>query len=301
MKPLSPFFRFAPALIGWQVFICQLSAVTNTFIIDPQRSGIVLSGNVSGNSLNPQGPGSLSNVVAGTLILDLTSSTIQFTGGSLIDPPSNGSWAPLPGGGAGTAPADYAGTASIVLVSAQAAVRNILLDVTSPVLTLSNGTFDSSSLVFQFLTNSGGSLDYRVTGFISSSGGRLLDGLSTNGVSSGASLATNGNDLTLTLPVDASRVFTLISSNDATLRLQGQLVATAPIGAPPLVVSVRINGSQIVLEWPTGSGQTFAVETSPNLVSWGPASGLIVVNSATTTWTGEIGGGSGFYRVVRNP
>jgi hypothetical protein len=301
VKPQNLLSLLALALIASQAHICSVAAATNTFTIDPAQTSLVLSGNVSGNPLNPQGPGSLSNRLTGTLILDLTPSTIQFSGGSLIDAPTNGTWQPLPGGGAGSAPADYAGTVSLFLVTGQAAIRNILLDVTSPALSLTNGGFDSSSLVFQFLTNSGASVDYRVTGIASTSGTKVLDGLSTNGVTTGASLTNSGSILTLVLPVDAMRVFTLISTNDTTLRLRGQLIATAPAGEPPLVVSIRIEGEQIILEWPSSSGQTFGVETTQDFSGWVPASGTIVVGTDKTTWTGSPGGGFQFYRVVRNP
>lgn len=301
MKPSSLLSLSALALIGWQASVRPLFAVTNTFTIDPQRSSIVLSGNVSGNALNPQGPGSLSNLLTGTLLLDVTPSTLRFTGGSLIDTTPNGNWAPLPGGGAGTAPADFAGTVSIIIVTAQAAVRNVLLDVTSPILPLTAGSFDASGMLFQFLTNSSGSLDYRVSGFAATSGSRLLDGLSTNGVITGASLTSSGGTLTLVLPVNATSTLTLISPNDTTLRLQGQLVATAPAGDVPLVVSVRVEGTQIILEWPSSAGQNFSVETTQDFSAWIPASGTTVAGSNTTTWTSSLGAGSQFYRVVRSP
>lgn len=289
------------ALIGWQGHVCPVAAATNSFTIDPAQTSVVLSGSVSGNPLNPQGPGSLSNQFTGTLIVDVTPSTIQFSGGSLIDAFPNGTWQPLPGGGAGSAPADYAGTVNLFLVTGVAAIRNILLDVTSPVLPLQNGQFDSSSLAFRFLTNSGGSVDYRVTGLASSSGSQALDGLATNGVTTAASLTDNGSLLTLVIPVDATQVLTFISTNDTTLRLQGQLVATAPAGEIPLVVSIQINGGQIILEWPSSSGQTFSVETTPDFSLWMPAPGTIVVGPDKTTWTGDPGGDLQFYRVARNP
>ena len=112
----------------------------------------------------PQGAGSLITAYGGTIQLTQTAGTIQFTGGSLIAAQTNGSWQPLAGGGAGSAPADYGGVASSGFVTANVALRSILLDVTSPPITVTSGQFDPSSLTFLFPASATSAIDYRVTG-----------------------------------------------------------------------------------------------------------------------------------------
>ncbi len=120
------------------------SASADVFTIDPARSSLSLSGSVLGITFSPQGPGSLITSYGGTIQLTQTPGTIQFTGGSLIAAQTSGSWQPLAGGGAGSAPADYGGVASS-FVTANVAMRSILLDVTSPPITVTSGQFDSNT------------------------------------------------------------------------------------------------------------------------------------------------------------
>src|SRR5689334_16563259 len=88
-------------------------ASADTFTIDPAQSSLTVSGMVFGIAFNPQGAGSLTTVYNGTIQVAQTGGTIQFTGGSLIAAETSGSWKPLPGGGNGSAPADYGGLANI--------------------------------------------------------------------------------------------------------------------------------------------------------------------------------------------
>src|SRR5204863_251388 len=99
---------------------------------------------------NQQGPGSLTTRYAGTIGTDLSYTTIVFVGGSQIVGVTNGNWEPGPSGVAGTAPANYGGEVVNFFVNGKAAVRDILLDLTSGSLTVSNGIFPSQDLEFTF-------------------------------------------------------------------------------------------------------------------------------------------------------
>lgn len=94
------------------------------------------------------------------------------------------------------------------------ALRNSVLEATSADLALSSGSFDSSGLVFAFPQNPTASLDYRATGFISTSGSEELEGLSTNKVATSATLLTTNGRLTVTIPVGAEFFFTLLTPDD---------------------------------------------------------------------------------------
>lgn len=206
------------------------SSLAAVFTLDPTRSSVTLSGNVMGNTFQEQKAGSLTAQFEGTLNADVTDTSIVFTGSSVLAARNSGEYEPLAGGAAGRAPANYGAKASTLLASAVAAVRNTQFDVTSPAIAVSGGAFNSGSLTFQFLTSGQGSLDYKVSGFISMQGGLPLEGIATNRVTTGATISTSGGTQTLTIPVDTDFLFTLLSANDTTLTLSGQLVAVRSVG-----------------------------------------------------------------------
>ena len=67
------------------------SATGDVFSIDPTRSSLTLSGSILGNTVSPQGTGSLTAAYAGTIQATQAVGTIQFTGQSLITAETNGS------------------------------------------------------------------------------------------------------------------------------------------------------------------------------------------------------------------
>jgi len=214
------------SLMGWTTG----NLMAAVFTIDPAQSTITLKGNVLGYAFQEQGAGSLTTQFEGTLNADVTDVSIAFTGSSALAARNSGDWPPKAGGEDGSAPANYGGKASALFASALAAVRNAQFNVTSPPLAIAGGSFDSGSLAFQFLTNSQGALDYKVSGPVSLKGGLPLAGIATNKVTTQATLATSGNTQTLTIPVDTDFFFKLLSANDTQLTLSGQLVATRTLG-----------------------------------------------------------------------
>ena len=101
----------------------------------------------------------------------------------------------------------------------------------------------------------------------------------------------------LFIPVNATNITSLNSPNDTTMVLKGQVVATAPASAWPLVVNIGVAPGQVTLTWSSVTGQVFTVLASPDLHNWTTNSGATAVNSNTTTWTASQSGNTRFYRV----
>jgi hypothetical protein len=81
---------------------CMISATSATastvtpveFTLDESQSKITLSGTVLGNPVTEQAPGSLTTTFYGKIVADVTSTAIQFTGGSTLTARTNGVWKP---------------------------------------------------------------------------------------------------------------------------------------------------------------------------------------------------------------
>ena len=298
MRTATYWHFFETALIGSLLALdCARGQV---FTLDTNLSSVTISGSVAGGTITPQAAGSLTGKIGGNLQVALTGSTIQFIGGSQIMSETNGSWQPLADGSAGSAPADFGGAASLGIASGVAALRNILLDVVSPAINLSGGNFDSTNLTFLFPTNATSSLAYNVSGLLSKKGTLALTGYATNKVTALSSLTTTGGQQTLTIPVDATFYFTLLSANDTAIRLQGQLVATRAAVVPLTVGSIALLSGSAVLEWTGSPGATFLIESSTGLGgTWVTNATIVTPSSGTYTWTGAVSGPLRFFRLAK--
>jgi hypothetical protein len=204
-----------------------------TFTLDPDRSSISLSGTALGQNLAAQGPGSLTTSFEGNLVVDLSQTQITFLPDTRIRARDSGSWEPGPEGDIGSAPANYGGRVSVLIVlNAVAAARNIEFTTTSEPLSVANGQFNSSGIVFTFAEDGQSVLDYLVTGLLSDFGQLPLTGLATNDVTSASSIVVEDGEQALTIPVDATYFFSLFDEGDVRLSLKGELVATRPAGEP---------------------------------------------------------------------
>ena len=243
-------------------------------------------------SLSPQGPNSLISSYGGTIFASQSDGNIQFPGQSQISAANNGIWQPAPGGNTGSAPADYGGQINFQYIgTTYAALRNVVLDVTSPLLPVNNGNFDSSALVFSFAPNANATLDYST---FNGAGSQPLTGYSTNSVLNGATLATNGTRQTLTIYVQTQFTFSLINPNDTTLNLNGQIVAT---NSPPLFQSITLTNQTLVLTVQNATGQS-VLQSSPDLTAWSAANPAVTTNGPTSlTYTVPLTGGNSFFRV----
>ncbi|MEO8425752.1 MAG: hypothetical protein ABI651_01440 [Verrucomicrobiota bacterium] len=267
------------------------------FNLDPAQSSITLSGNVLNNAFKEQGPGSLTASFSGTIAADVTGSTIQFIGGSAIDALTSGNWQPQTGGAAGSAPADYGVTAATPFATAFAAARNILVDVLSGPLPITNGTFGSSQLAFGFPTNATSGVDYRVTGLLSASGHKELVGLSTNRITTAATLTTSAAGETLTLPVDADFFLSLLSNKDTLLNLKGKLVATRSSIQGPVFNLIMVSNQTVTLRWQTIPGQKYQLESSTDLNAWIIEATNLIASMNTFAWSTNITHNFQFFRI----
>lgn len=287
---------FAAALA---VFLSCVGAGAQTFVLDTNQSVISISGSVAGATLSEQAPGSLTTHYEGTLQATVSGGNIQFTGGSLIEALTNGSWQPNADGSAGSQPADYGGQGSTGLATGKAALRQIELDATSPPVAVSGGQFDSRSITFQFPSGAPSSLAYNISGFINSSGAKALNGYATNAVTTQATLSLAGGRQTLTLPVDATFFFTLLSANDTSIRLQGQFVATDQSAAPLVVQTPVVSNQSVKLNWQSAPNQDFVVLSSTNLVTWQTNASNVTSTTSNYTWTGSATAPSQFFRLAK--
>lgn len=278
--------------------ISKTQAAPTVFVLDDSQSQVTLSGTVAGTAFTAQGPGSLTTHYNGHINADISGSTIQFPGGSVLNALTNGVWQPAVGGSVGTGPADYGAVASVNLgifsANVYGAARNIVLDLASPMLSVTGGSFDGSSLVFGFATNTA-TLDYNY-----GSGSTIaLTGYSTNTVANGATLSTNNGVLKLAIQIDTQFTFSLLSSDDSTLHLTGQLVATnaTAVAAAPVFQSVAVSNQSLVMTVQNATAQS-QLMVSTNLTNWMPATGTTTTNSSgSVIFTAPMSGPKGFFRV----
>jgi len=286
-------------LAGLLAYCGDAPAEIVTFNLNPAQSTITISGSTSGAAFQEQGPGSMTTGFSGSLQAEVTSTTIQFLAGSLIDARTNGVWAPLPDGSSGTAAADFGAHAANGLADASAALRNFILTPTSPVIPLAAGSFNSGSLAFEFPAAGTASLDYRVTGLVAAHGSEPLQTRATNNVTTAATLVDQGGTQTLTLPVKATFLFDLLSAGDTPVTITGSLVGVR--AASPVVVfnagSITVNGSALSLQWQAAAGQTFRVESSTNLVNWTNRATNITSGSTSYSWSGTASGPKEYFRL----
>lgn len=287
-------FRPIPSLV-WCLLMTAASAAPVQFTIDDDQSQITLSGSVAGNTLREQGPGSLNTVLSGNIIADVGAASIQFTGGSTLTAKTNGVWRPGPGGEAGTAPANYAAQASTFLGTIYGALRNLVLDLTSGPLPVTNGQFDAAELLFGFPANSSASFDYDA-GFLGSDG-IALSGIATNKIVNGATLSGGAGARTLTIQVDTEFTFSTIADDDSKVRLVGTLVATEASAPVPTITSIEVTNDSVVLRV-QGGGSEPRLDSSSDLASWSTRTPARSSDANGVILTLPKGGPQEFYRVA---
>jgi hypothetical protein len=255
------------------------------FQVDTNLSAVTLGGSAAGIAFTEQGPGSLTTHFMGTVQAEVTPASISFPGGSVVVAMTNGNWQPLPGGGAGAAPANYGIKVSAgFLVSGTCAARGVTLDIINDSLPVSQGVFPAQGLNVIYRTNPAPQLDFRYSGLLGSgSGSNTLTSASTNSVATNATLVVEGTNLVMTIPFDVTGYGTLLNTNDVVFRLQGQIVAraTAPASGPsvPLVIqSWQRDTNSLTFTIETTPGLSFTILGSTNLVDW-----PVIVDQFTAT------------------
>jgi hypothetical protein len=113
-----------------------------------------------------------------------------------------------------------------------------------------------------------------------------------------ATLTTVGSQQTLTLGVNAQYTFTLLSTDDTTVTVAGQLVATRTTTAPRVIQSLSVTNQAVPLGWQSLAGQFYQVLSSSNLHTWQTNASNITSASTNYTWTGTNPAPKGFYRLA---
>ena len=195
----------------------RLMAVT-VFTIQPDLSRITLSAEAVGVNLSRQETGSLTARYDGTIAADVTPGGIRFLGGSDMVAEMRGRFDP------GDAPGNYAGQARQFTVTiAEAAIRNLRLDVLSAALTTDSlGNFPSNSVN---VAATGGTFDYDINSI-----GEGTFNLAGPVVANSTTTPSNvvqviDGTARLTMPVDVTYTY---NNPPAELHLRGQIVAVAP-------------------------------------------------------------------------
>jgi hypothetical protein len=288
---------------GLALGVALVPAMADVFTLDTNQSSLTISGTVQGASLAQQGAGSLTTQYGGTIEATQAASSIQFPGQCLIAAMNTGNWQPLADGSAGLAAANYGASVNLAagLVKVKAALRSLVLDVTSPALSFnSTGQFASTNLTFLIPTNANSALSYLVTGLMNSSGSTALSGQSTNNVTTLATLVTNGEAQILTIPVNAQFTFSANSTNDTILNLAGQLVAfrtAAAVATAPVLQSLTVQTQVVTLQWQAPAGQQFQVQSSTDLMAWQTNAVNVTSGSSNYTWSGPATGANGYFRL----
>jgi hypothetical protein len=267
----------------------RLAAAVIHFTVDPSQSRLSATGTVVGTTLQEQGPGSLTTSFSGQISADLTTSSIQFLDGSTILALTNGVWQPGPTG-TSAAPADYAAQANVLGLVVKAAVRNLVLDLTSQALPIMNGGFDASALVLRFPTNSSASFDYAAGAL--GQGSIVLSGFSTNSVVNGGTLSSSAGIPILSIRIDAQFYFKALEPNDTTVRVTGMLVA-----APALEIrSIQLQGQTVTVEAQNAQA-TVNLQVSNDLKAWTTQAADRTNVNGIVRLTFQTAGDRGFYRL----
>ena len=159
--------------------------------------------------------------------------------------------------------------------------------------------------LFQFVFPIGGSaaLDYRISTFLGSESDReMLEGITTNKVATAGSLVEADGLITLSIPLNATYLFELISPGDSSLSVEGMLVATRPADAQELSLgTVTVQGGQLQFSWSSQPGQTFTILKSTDLGGWEAVEQDYPAQAGdVTTWSAPIGStGVAFYLISR--
>jgi len=249
--------------LSWLIPLARAEQVA--FVVNSNQSALTISGSFQGVAMQPQGPGGLTTKYAGTLLADINADTITFGGGSTIQALNNGNWTPLPGGAGGTAPANYGGKVYIIfVVDGKAAIRNLELDLLSDPLTLTAGAFPASGITYLPSSTSTATVDYTYSGLVGSdSGSNPLTGTLANTVSANATLAVQGAEWVLTIPVAVSG-----TGSDFAYQVQGQIEARAPISIPLAITDFQVGAEQLTFTIATTPGKSYEIVASTDLSSW---------------------------------
>jgi hypothetical protein len=279
---------------------CLLS--TTSFTLVPAQSTVTaaITATVDGIAVDVKSQGtsslnssqtSLTTEFTGTVLASVGTSTLQFVSGSSIAAENNGNWKPGDNPGASgnpttALPANFGGEAITFLGTDYLAVRNLVVDGTSPVLTQSSGGYTTDNAL-KIAVAAG---DAYSDGITAAAGDTVLTGDSSNDQSGKqATLTTSGSIETLTVPISVT-LTNAGSTTTVTTVLTGTLVATATVTtiAPSPNYYLRLDADAQHIDLynnPTGTGTVtqqflYSQQSSLSLTTSNGAGSITIDNSA---------------------
>jgi hypothetical protein len=211
---------------------CHACGDVLLFTIDSSKSSLTLGvETLDGTPITTaQTPGSDTTIASGTAKIDVTPTTIQLLTTAdtqfALQPAAQ---SPLPGGAAGSAPAQFGLTLSVPgVASGVVAARDYVGDATSPVVALSGTSFDASQVTLDLPT---GNTDYNLTVLGNPVVGSFTDNNPALNTLTGGTFTASGGVYTLTLPLLVKGPATV---GGVTLNAvySGLIVATAMVPEP---------------------------------------------------------------------
>jgi hypothetical protein len=258
--------------------------------VDSNASTAAVSGTVAGANITQQGAGSLTTHYSGYLgtyyddgVYSGTPS-IQFLGyASSLVAANSGNWQPLPGGGSGSAPANYGAQASPLFTTAKAAIRGLTVTADSnPIPLNAAGNFVSTA---ETLSTTAGTADYNVSGLISASGTTSVAGQSRMNMSSTQGTLTNmgGGSFHITVPIQFV-IDETVSGQSVHVVIQGTIVADAHL---PVLTVGGSSGRDFFTNFAIGGPAVSATASDATITSTGSQSlsylAITLINNADGT------------------
>ena len=284
------------------------------FTVDAEASSLTVSGLVLANPLQDQGDGALTTTFTGQLHTTLSDEAIRFNPESRVDANPSGEWKPLPGGADGAATADFGAIATLLVIRADAAGREIEFEISSDTISLnSEGTeFPLSGITLDIPTDSLAAIDLATDGLLPIRTSQSLADFSAQNTSPGlGTLSVEDHIQTITLPIEVVDSVQVATLNNVTLRFTGTLVASRPLAQktnpaqegnqpPTLAISIA-GGGALRLTWEAMVGRTYQIEQSNDLIDW------LTLGEATTAQSAEgsheipADSGARFFRILLLP
>ncbi len=284
------------------------------FIVDPEASALTISGLVLAIPLQRQGEGSLTTPFSGQFHTTLSNGALRFRPESRIDANPSGDWKPRPGGADGAASADFGAKASLLIVRADAAARDIEFAVSSDTISLnSEGTeFPVSGITLDIPPGSSAAIDIAAAGLLPLRTSQSLADFSGKNTSPALGTLTVENQIqTLTLPIEVEVSFRVATPNDASLKFSGTLVASRPLtqnpgparepDQPPLLSIGIDGGGTLRLTWEAMVGRTYQIEESDDLIDWRNLGEATTAQSAEGSHEIPADSGARFFRILLLP
>lgn len=228
--------RLSCVLVVCGVFACAAIARAEVLVysIVQAQSSLTVSGTFAGQTLTPQSANSTTTSYTGTILADVTATTMAFPGGSSINAANVGNQQPDNDGLPGSRQANYGFQANLSpFPTGFAAIRSFSLDLTSATINLAGTSIPSQ----ETLAVSNGNLDYQAISF-----GRqdMFGDSGGNGSAAAGSLTTAASTQTLTIPVNFTITESTATTDDTVLTFTGTLVATRLIPEPASIGFVSL-------------------------------------------------------------